>query len=502
MKPQQIDSHEVCLLEEALEPCAIVIFGATGDLASRKLFPALFDLYLSNILPDHFVILGCGRTELNNEGFKERIKKILQGKKKFDQDAWRQFSKILYYQLIDYDSEESFSSLEKNLINLEARHKSEGNRIFYLALPPSMYPVLATMIGRAGLGCCENDTSGWIRFVIEKPFGRDLESGLELDRILHKYFQEKQIFRIDHYLAKETVQNILLFRFANAIFEPVWNRQYIDHIRINAVESLGIEHRAGYYEQSGVIRDMFQNHMMQLLALTAMEPPSCFDTKEVQDEKIKVFRALRPFDQNRLQEDLILGQYGAGEVDGNKVVGYRDESGVEGSSIVPTFASMKLFIDNWRWQGVPFYLTSGKRLAGKCTEIIIQFRQVPHSMLRDLLGEHITTNRLVIGIAPEEKINLTFQTKKPGAALCLKTVTMNFLYKDQFSEPAVDGYGKVLIECIQGDQLLFWRQDGVEKSWQFLTPILECWDCCDNRQEMLMFYPAGSQLDDVLHLRQ
>lgn len=498
MTVHQENSPEVCLIEEPLTPCALVIFGATGDLAFRKLLPALFNLFVSGILPDDFVILGCGRTGLGDEEFRARVKTALESKKGFDPESWRNFSSMLYYRQIAYDRVESFSGLAGTLKELDRRHGSRGNRIFYLALPPSLYPVTVTMIGRSGMGEERKNGNGWSRLVIEKPFGRDLATALELDRILHNHFQERRIFRIDHYLAKETVQNILLFRFANSIFEPVWNRQYIDHVRINAVESLGVGHRAGYYEQAGVIRDMFQNHMMQLLSLTAMEPPSRFETEQVQDEKTKVFRALRPFDRDRLAEQVVLGQYGPGTVAGKRVPGYRQEAGVVAGSLVPTFAAMRVFIDNWRWQGVPFYLTSGKRLAEKRTEIIIQFREVPHSMLRGLLGEHITANRLVIGIAPEEKISLTFQAKSPGAALCLRSVTMDFRYQQQSARAAVDGYGKVLIECIQGDQLLFWRQDGVEKSWRFLTPILECWESCDNREEMLIIYPAGSRQSGIV----
>jgi len=489
---------EACLLEEPLQPCVVVIFGATGDLAMRKLLPALYDLSVSAVLPAACVILGCGRSRLDDAAFRDRARTALEQRRTLDTAGWHRFAGRLFYQRLTYDSPDSFTSLARRLEALESGHATGGNRIFYLALPPSLYPLTSAMIGRHCLQRPAGERPGWTRLVIEKPFGHDLASALELDTGLHRTFREEEIFRIDHYLAKETVQNILLFRFANAIFEPVWNRQFIDHVRINAVESLGIGGRAAYYEQAGVIRDMFQNHMMQLLALTAMEPPSRFATREVQDEKSKVFRALRPFDRHRLQDQVVLGQYGPGTVDGRQVPGYRQEPGVAAGSLTPTFASMQVFIDNWRWQGVPFHLTSGKRLAAKHTEIIIQFREVPHSMLRDLLGEHITANRLCIGIAPEEKISLTFQAKTPGAALCLRSVTMDFRYESMAGGAPVDGYAKVLIECMQGDQLLFWRQDGVELSWQFLTPILECWERCDNREEMLVFYPAGSRLADIV----
>jgi glucose-6-phosphate 1-dehydrogenase len=327
---------------------------------------------------------------------------------------------------------------------------------------------------------------------VEKPFGHDLATAVELDRSLHESFLEEQVFRIDHYLAKETVQNVLIFRFANAIFEPVWNRRYMQHVHILAAETLGVEHRAGYYDQAGVLRDMFQNHMMQLLALTAMEPPPRFETDWVMDEKTKVFRALRPFPVESPYENLVLGQYVSGFADGRPVPGYREEPGVRGDSLTPTFASMKLHIDNWRWQGVPFYLTSGKRMGRKVTEIAIQFREVPHSIFRNILGEEVEANRLTLGIYPEEKISLVFQTKNPGAALRLRSVTMDFHYGQNYSGPVLDAYEKVLIDCIRGDRMLFWRQDGVELSWSFLSPILERCEECENRRQMLHFYEAGT----------
>jgi len=348
------------------------------------------------------------------------------------------------------------------------------------------------MIGRTGLSAENQNGNGWSRIVIEKPFGTNLKTAQDLDQSLHLHFKEHQIYRIDHYLAKETVQNLLMFRFANSLFEPIWNRRYIDYISIMATETLGIEHRAGYYEQSGILRDMFQNHMMQLLALTAMEPPARFEADIVRDETVKVFRALRPFPVETIQEHLTLGQYAAGSINGQPVQSYRQEPGVNADSLTPTFAMMKVFLDNWRWQGVPFYLTSGKRLAKKITEIAIQFKTVPHSMFRRTLGEAIIANRLTMGIYPDEKIVLTFQTKNPGAAMCLRTVTMDFEYKQNYTGPILDAYEKVLIDCMLGDQMLFWRQDGIEKSWSFLTPVLNECEACSDRAGLLHFYEAGS----------
>lgn len=481
-----------CLIDGPSDPCTIVIVGASGDLTRRKLVPALFDLYQNDGLPDPFLIVGCSRTRLNSQDFREKMKQAMDAGLDTNGSKWRAFSEFLYYRSIDYEGLPSFMDLAGFLRDLDKRYGTGGNRIFYLAIPPSLYGGVARMIGEAGLAVEREEGNGWSRIVVEKPFGRDLATAVDLDRSLHDHFQEHQIFRIDHYLAKETVQNILMFRFANSIFEPIWNRRYIDHVAITAAETLGVEHRAGYYEQAGVLRDMFQNHMMQLLALTAMEPPSLFKADRVRDEKVKVYGALRPFPVEDLQEYLALGQYGPGTINGKPVPGYRDEPGVNANSLVPTFATMKVFLDNWRWQGVPFYLCSGKRLAKKLTEIDIQFKQVPHSMFRQVLGEHITANRLSIGIYPDEKITLTFQTKNPAARLCLRSVTMDFEYKRSYEGPLLDAYEKVLIDCMLGDQILFWRQDGVELCWSFLTPILEECETCGERQEMLFPYEAGS----------
>jgi glucose-6-phosphate 1-dehydrogenase len=355
-----------------------------------------------------------------------------------------------------------------------------------------LYKEVARNLGETHLHVENKQESGWSRIVVEKPFGYDLESAMDLDRSLHEYFREDQVFRIDHYLAKETVQNVLMFRFANTIFEPVWNRNYVDHVSITAAEKLGVEHRGGYYEEAGVLRDMFQNHMMQLLALTAMEAPSVFEADRVRDEKVKAYRSLRPFPVSDLKDYLVLGQYESGEIDGTKVSSYRNEKGVDSDSVTPTYAAMKLFLDNWRWQGVPFYLVSGKRLAEKKTEIAVQFKKVPHSMFRDILGEAIIANRLILGTYPEEKIIMTFQTKNPGALVSLRTVTMEFDYHQNYPGPRLEAYEKVLIDCMAGDQMLFWRQDGVELCWSFLTPIIKECDACVDEKRLLHFYKAGS----------
>jgi glucose-6-phosphate 1-dehydrogenase len=483
---------ESCVVEDRLASCTIVILGASGDLTARRLVPALYNLFLKGGLPDPFLIVGCGRTEMADETFREKMERGLGDQGILDASKWSSFASSLFYRRIGYDDPDSFSGLAAHLKELDGRYHTQGNRIFYFAIPPTLYKTTAETLGKAGLASEGQEGTGWSRIVVEKPFGRDLDTAIDLDGALHQYFQEHQLFRIDHYLAKETVQNILMFRFANAIFEPIWNRRYIDHVTITAAETLGVENRAGYYEEAGVLRDMFQNHMMQLLALTAMDPPSRFEADRVRDEKARVYRSLRPFPVERLQEFLVLGQYGAGTINGKRVPAYRDEPGVDPNSLTPTFATMKIFLDNWRWQGVPFYLTSGKRLAKKRTEISIQFKEVPHSMFRKTLVERISANRLILGIYPDEKISLTFQTKNPGAKVCLRSVTMDFNYHQDYSGPFMEAYEKALLDCMLGDHMLFWRQDGVELCWGFLTPILRECEACRDRSEMLITYDSGT----------
>ncbi|MDX1707946.1 MAG: glucose-6-phosphate dehydrogenase [Desulfobacterales bacterium] len=482
-----------CVMPEPSEPCTIIIMGATGDLTSRKLMPQLFNLYLNAGLPEPFLIVGTSHIDIAEAQFKDNTQAALKKAGVYDNSRWPDFARALHYRYADFADPESFAQLAQDLRDLDQKFNTRGNRIFYMALPPSVYKSAAHLVGKVGLADEHQNGNGWSRVVVEKPFGTDLKTAVDLDQSLSRDFTEHQIFRIDHYLAKETVQNVLMLRFANSLFEPIWNRRYVDYIAITAIEELGVEHRAGYYEQSGVLRDMFQNHMMQLLALTAMEPPSRFEADHVRDEKVKVFRALRPFQVERLNENLVLGQYAAGTVDGQAVRAYREEPGVAADSLTPTFAMMKVHLDNWRWQGVPFYLTSGKRLDQKLTEIAIQFKSVPHSMFRHTLGETIAANRLTLGIYPEERITLTFQTKNPGATVCLRTVTMDFNYQQGAGGPVLDAYARALIDCMLGDQMLFWRQDGVELCWNFLTPILDRCEVCDDQADLLHFYEAGTK---------
>jgi glucose-6-phosphate 1-dehydrogenase len=483
---------EVCLFEGKLDPCTIVIFGASGDLTARKLMPALYNLYLSGAIPVPCCIVGVGRTDWRREEFQNRMRESIAAQETQDLTQWDQFAQALFYQAVDYDSPRSFAELSGVLEKHDQKFHTGGNRIFYLAVPPPLYPVISQGLGEAGLGGEGREGQGWTRIVVEKPFGRDVKTAVELNQVLHQSFEEHQIFRIDHYMAKETVQNILMFRFANAIFEPIWNRGFIDHVGIIAAEKIGVEHRAGYYDEAGVLRDMFQNHMMQLLALTALEPPARFEAEQVRDEKVKVFRSLKPISDPNSEENLILGQYAAGETDGEKVSGYREEEGVRSDSLTPTFAVMRVFIDNWRWRGVPFYLVSGKRLPRKLTEVVIHFKEVPHSMFENIQMGPIAANRLTLGIHPEEKITLTFETKNPGAVVCLRAVTMDFHYYQNYRGPIMDAYEKSLIDCIQGDHMLFWRQDGVEMCWSYFSPLIEECETCAFLERLIHPYPAGA----------
>jgi glucose-6-phosphate 1-dehydrogenase len=486
----ELDNICDCLTVGDLDPCTIVIFGASGDLTARKLIPALYRMFVSATLPDPVSIVGCARTSYDRDSFLAFLQAACIADTKIDMARWPEFAERIFYFPLQYDSLADFHYLARFLDALDSQRNTRGNLLFDLALPPSLYPIVTTLIGQAGLARQFEQNRGWSRIVIEKPFGRDLDSALALDQTLHHYFDERQIFRIDHYLAKETVQNILTFRFANAIFEPIWNRSYIESVGIIAAEKLGVEHRAGYYEQSGVIRDMFQNHMLQLLSLIAMEPPSHLEAERVRDEKIKLFRSIKPLHDNK--KAVILGQYGPGIIDGRPVSGYRQEPGVAPDSLIPTFAMLPVFIENWRWQGVPFHLISGKRMARKETRIVIRFKEVPHSLFRDIAGTKVIANRLVMGIYPQESISLSFQTKNPGTRMCMRTMTLDFKYDDAYTAPTADAYEKVLLDCITGDHTLFWRQDGIEQSWALLTPLLNECETCAGRAQRLHSYEAGS----------
>ncbi|MFZ5906848.1 MAG: glucose-6-phosphate dehydrogenase [Nitrospirota bacterium] len=485
---QRIGSCEI----EISKPFGLIIFGGAGDLAKRKLIPALYRLQKDRLLPENSFIFCTDRVTMTSATYRDLIRTSLNSvcPEDFEESLWDSFARKLSYCAFDFMRQDLYSiSLKKKLPALEKKYGTGGNRIFYLAIPPSVFERVIENIGRSGLS---RELSGYVHIVIEKPFGRDLESAQTLNEKLLSHFREEQIFRIDHYVAKETVQNMLMFRFANAIFEPLWNRRYVDHIQISVAETLGVEHRAGFYEEAGVIRDMFQSHIFQLLAVTAMEPPVAFTADRVRDEKIKAFRSIRPFDLGRLGDSVVTGQYGKGKIGGIPVNAYREEPGVSPDSITPTYAAMKVFIDNWRWNGVPFYLRSGKRLGARKTEISIHFREVPHMMFSKVMDTAIEPNILVFRLQPDERISLTFQTKRPGTKVCLNPVLMDFSYRNDVE---LDAYEWVLLDCILGDQMLFLRQEGVEQTWRLLSPVLEHLEKTTNPADMPL-YAAGSSGPD------
>jgi glucose-6-phosphate 1-dehydrogenase len=480
---------EACLSDERLEPCTVVIFGATGDLTIVKLMPALYNLFLRGGLAAPCCIVGCGRTQLSRQEFQERMAEAVR-KAGLDMAHWQKFAANLYYLPFNYNSPDDYQSLAGFLKDKEDHEQICGNRVFYLALPPSQYPLISQELGRSGLST--EREQGWVRLVVEKPFGRDLPSAQELNRVLLASFQERQIFRIDHYMAKETVQNIIMFRFANAIFEPLWNRNFIDSVGILAAETVGVGQRAGFYEETGVLRDMFQNHMMHLLAVTAMEPPSRFEAERVRDEELKVFRSLKPLSATEFNEEIILGQYTRGKVGEQEVPGYREEPQVQPNSVTPTFAALRVLVDNWRWRGVPFYLVSGKRLGAKQTQIVIRFKEVPHALFRSVRLGEIAANYMILGIYPEEKITLSFETKNPGATMCLRQVIMEFPYYSNYGGPVLEAYEKSLMDVIQGDHMLFWREDAVEACWSYFSPLIEGCEGCPDPASLVHFYAAGT----------
>ena len=477
---------EACSQDRPTDPCIIIILGASGDLTERKLIPSLYNLHRKGGLPERCLIVGCGRTPLSDDQFREKV-----APEEKDSSAWESFSRCLHYVKLVYDSGQSYRSLAGRLQKLDSAAGTEGNRIFYLAIPMFLYGTAVGFLGASGLAGAKG-AGGWTRLVVEKPYGSDRSSAAQLEAAIHSHFDEKQIFRIDHYLAKETVQNILTVRFANSVFEPVWNRNYIHHVDITAVETLGVGKRAGYYERAGVLRDMFQNHMLQLLAMTAMEPPSRFDQAAVQEEKIKLFRSLRPFPVDDLFGNLVLGQYGPGAIDGVPVRGYREEEGVSASSLTPTYGMMRVFIDNWRWRGVPFFLTSGKRFAEKLTSIAITFKGVPGIMFGSELEKGLSPNVLTLGIHPAEHITLSFQTKSPGARMCLRTSEMAFDFRKGYAGPGLTAYEKALLDCLRGDQMLFWHREGIDLAWAFIDPVLARCESCGEKERLVPIYEAGS----------
>jgi glucose-6-phosphate 1-dehydrogenase len=485
-----IGKQESICAETPGDPCGIIVFGASGDLTKRKLIPSLFALFQQGLLSDNFYFVGCGRKDISDSDYKktcqEAIAENINSSKQADD-----FLDKIYFISGNYDDPSFYTDIKNKLKELDKKYSINEEHIFYLSVPPQIYPTIVQNLGSSSLSCKQNsEPKQKAKLIIEKPFGRDLQSAIELNKTIHKCFDESQIYRIDHYLGKETVQNILMFRFANAIFEPVWNLKYIDHVQITIAESLGIEHRGGYYDKSGALRDMFQNHMLGMLALVAMEPPASFQADHIRDEKVKLLRSIRSVDLEAWSTNIVRGRYSAGKIEGQKVCAYKDEEGVEPDSKTETYVAAKMYVDNWRWESVPFYLRTGKRMKRKLTEIAITFKKVPHSMFNLFGIEDLPANVLVLKIQPNEGIELSFQAKRPGSKACISTLNMNFNYSDIFGTKAPEAYQRLLLDCMTDDQTLFTRQDDVEVSWGLVEPLLKKWE---NDGSEPSEYPSGAE---------
>ncbi len=472
--------------------CALVIFGASGDLTQRKLFPALYSLAFHHLLPRNFGVVGVARTEESEDDFRERMKAAVSehGRDPVRDDVWDTLAEAMRYVSMDFGDEGGWNKVMKTLADLDKNVGTAGNRVYYFAVPPAGIATLVEEIGK------RRSKDGWDRLVIEKPFGHDLASAEELNELLAKEFDESHVFRIDHYLGKETVQNMLALRFANGIFEPVWNRQFIDHVQITVAESIGIEHRADYYEQAGAIRDIFQNHLLQLVALTAMEPPIDFTSESVRNEKVKVLRSLH----TPGPKHVVRGQYGRGYVEGEEVPGYREEEGVAADSTTETYVAAKLYVDNWRWADTPFYVRAGKRLARRETTIAIQFQRAPHPPFAEIAGEGLRPNVLVVHVQPDEGVSLSIGAKVPGAGMTIRPVHMDFLYGGTFRTGIPEAYERLILDVMLGDATLFTRADEVTEEWALVDAIVAFW-----KRDRPTFpnYSAGTwgpvAADELLH---
>ena len=502
-------------------PALMVIFGASGDLANRKLLPAIYRLSQQRLLPPNFVILGYARSPLSDDELRQRARASMMANPEveFQSADWDLFAPRLYYVSGEYDDAEGFQRLRDRMIMLEEQWNIGGNRLFYLSTPPSVYEPVITCLGAAGL-VEPASTKSWTRVVIEKPFGSDLKSAHKLNDHVLSVFNEEQVYRIDHYLGKETVQNVLVFRFANGIFEPIWNRNYVDNVQITVAESIGVEGRGGYYEKSGALRDMMQNHLLQLVSLTAMEPPIAFDAKAVRDQKVNLLQAIRPMQPEEVPDYVVRAQYGAGTAATRPVPAYLEENGVDGDSTTETYVAWRLEIDNWRWQGVPFYLRTGKALPRKASEISVTFRRAPHLLFDStdgfydatgeddsgvrsvaqgmgLNGDSLSRNILTMRIQPDEGITLKTLAKRPGPSVNLTPVNLEFTYGHSFGEPP-DAYQRLLLDVVLGDSTLFTRRDEVELAWQRITQVLDGWRMQEEltgnggKPFRLPHYPAGT----------
>ena len=470
------------------DPGVMVIFGASGDLTARKLVPALYDLAAQRRLPMEFAVVGLSRTEMSHDDFRKKLREELDEQRagSVSEDVWESFSKGIFYLPGDSKKPETYEELKGFLKKLDAERGTSGNRIFYLSSSPSLFPAIVERLGEAGMS--REEDGGYSRLVIEKPFGRDLDSAKELNGDIRRYFREKQIYRIDHYLGKETVQNIMALRFSNGIFEPVWNQHYVDHVQITVAEDIGVGTRGAFYEEAGALRDIVQNHVMQVLCLTAMEPPVAFDADSLREEKVKVLKAVRPIPEDGVKETAVRGQYDGGWVFGEEVRGYREEGDVAPDSETETYVALKLLVDNWRWAGVPFYVRAGKRMPKKATEISIQFHKTPHTPFSGPDTEGLEPNVLVIRVQPEEGVSLKIGAKVPGSGFEVRSVNMDLLYGSAFLEEAPDAYQRLLLDLMLGDPTLFIRADEAEGAWSILQPVMDGW----SRDAHAARYPAGT----------
>jgi glucose-6-phosphate 1-dehydrogenase len=454
-------------LRRTPEPCILTIFGASGDLTARKLFPALYSLAFRRLLPDHFAVVGSARSQMTDDAFRAAMREAVEkhGRDPLRDEIWDWLAERTYYVATEFDDEEGENRVADRLTEIDEEREARGNRLYYLAVPPAAMPTLVSEIGE------RRSTKGWTRLIVEKPFGHDLESARELNALLRTAFEEREIFRIDHYLGKETVQNLMALRFANGIFEPVWNRQFIDHVQITVAEELGIEGRAAFYEQAGAIRDVFQNHLLQLVALTAMEPPIDFNAESIRNEKVKVLQAL----QTPGPKEVVRGQYGPGWIEGVPVPGYREEEGVDPESETETYVAAKLFVDNWRWADTPFYVRTGKRLPRRETTIAIQFKRAPHPPFEEGAADGLRPNVLLVHVQPDEGVSLAIGAKVPGQGMTIRTVDMNFLYGGAFNTDLPEAYERLILDAMFGDATLFMRADEIEEQWAIVDAIVAFW---------------------------
>ncbi|MDQ2817764.1 MAG: glucose-6-phosphate dehydrogenase [Candidatus Eremiobacteraeota bacterium] len=479
--------------DRATEPCQLVIFGASGDLTHRKLLPAIYNLAQARLLPSAFAVTGFARPPMDDAAFRALLTKSVGESSEIrrrDDGTLLHLAEQFQYVTGDFHDAQAYVALKAAVERADAEHGTGGNRIFYIATPASLYGAIVKRLHAAGLDKPGSPLGRFVRIIVEKPFGHDLASARALNEELLTYLSEDQVYRIDHYLGKETVQNILVFRFANGIFEPIWNRRYVDNVQITVAESLGIESRGSFYEETGVVRDIIQNHAFQLMSLVAMEPPTTFDARDFRDEKIRVIEAIKPLEAGSLGQSAVRGQYGPGFIAGESVVGYRQEDGVATDSITPTYAAFRFFVDNWRWADVPFYVRSGKRLPKRSSEIAIQFKAAPHLPFRKSQVGELSGNVLALAIQPNESITLRFGAKVPGPSMRVRSVAMDFGYGAVFGAEESSAYERLILDCMKGDQTLFDRADGVEAAWALLDPVLSVWDT--DRATNFPNYAAGT----------